>query len=157
PGDSWLPVVDYAFEGDVAIDCGRRLASFCNNRCAGAQGLSFLSHSLGARLVLEAVTHLAHKAPSVLLTPPSNNRDCLTAEYSRAMANSEMISILASTKTTLSRSLSASAIPSPICCTTTTPRSRRRSVLAGHPRRPRNRSASRGRSPIGTITATTIT
>ena len=26
PGDSWLPVVDYPFEGDVAIDCGQRLA-----------------------------------------------------------------------------------------------------------------------------------
>src|SRR5216683_7932948 len=29
PGDAWLPVVDYPFEGDVAIDCGGRLAGFC--------------------------------------------------------------------------------------------------------------------------------
>jgi hypothetical protein len=96
PGDAWLPVVDYPFEGDVAIDCGGRLASFCNNWCAGAQSLSFLSHSLGARLVLEAVALLARKARSVCVTAAAINRDCLTAEYSRAAANSEMISILAS-------------------------------------------------------------
>src|SRR5438552_5182839 len=41
PGDSWLPIVDYPFEGDVALDCGARLAEFCNNFCAGAQSISF--------------------------------------------------------------------------------------------------------------------
>ena len=30
PGDYWLPFVNYPFEGSVAIDCGRRVASFCN-------------------------------------------------------------------------------------------------------------------------------
>src|SRR5947207_12284641 len=29
PGDYWLPVVNYPFEGDVSIDCGKRLAQFC--------------------------------------------------------------------------------------------------------------------------------
>src|SRR5437870_13553436 len=24
PGDSWLPIVDYPFEGDTALDCGGR-------------------------------------------------------------------------------------------------------------------------------------
>src|ERR1700688_3332822 len=55
PGDSGLPIVDYPFEGDVALDCGKRLATFCNGWCVGAHSLSFLSHSLGARLVLQAV------------------------------------------------------------------------------------------------------
>src|SRR5262249_13872111 len=40
PGDSWIPIVDYPFEGDVAIDCGRRLTVFCERWCAGAQSLS---------------------------------------------------------------------------------------------------------------------
>src|SRR4029077_19696693 len=31
PGDSIIPIVDYPFEGDFAIDAGRRLAAFCNN------------------------------------------------------------------------------------------------------------------------------
>lgn len=96
PGDSWLPIVDYPFEGGVALDCGRRLATFCNRSCAGAQSVSFLSHSLGARLVLEAITHLERKAQSVCLTAAAINRDCLTAECRGAASNSALISILAS-------------------------------------------------------------
>jgi alpha/beta hydrolase family protein DUF900 len=98
PGDSWLPIVDYPFEGDVALDCGGRLASFCNDWCAGAQSISLISHSLGARLVLEAVTYLGRKAESVCLTAAAINRDCLTTEYSGAAGNSSQISILASHK-----------------------------------------------------------
>jgi hypothetical protein len=96
PGDSWVPIIDYPFEGDVALDCGGRLATLCNDWCTGAQSLSFLSHSLGARLVLEAITHLDRKAQSVCLTAAAINRDCLTTEYSSAAANSVLISILAS-------------------------------------------------------------
>jgi hypothetical protein len=96
PGDSWLPIVDYPFEGGVALDCGGRLANLCNVWCAGAQSLSFLSHSLGARLVLEAVARLDRKARSVCLTAAAINRDCLTTEYSLASGNSELISLLAS-------------------------------------------------------------
>lgn len=96
PGDAWLPIVDYPFEGSVALDCGGRLAAFCNSWCASAQSLSFLSHSLGVRLVLEAITHLGSKAQSVCLTAAAIDRDCLTTEYSEATANSEQISILAS-------------------------------------------------------------
>jgi len=96
PGDCWLPLVDYPFEGSVALDCGRRLATFCNERCGGAQSLSFLSHSLGARLVLEAVAHLGRQARSVCLAAAAINRDCLTAEYSAAAANAALISNLAS-------------------------------------------------------------
>ncbi|HEX4507157.1 MAG TPA: alpha/beta hydrolase [Alphaproteobacteria bacterium] len=96
PGDCWLPVVDYPFEGGVAQDCGRRLAVFCNTRCANAQSLSFVSHSLGARLVLEAVSRLNVRAQSVCLTAAAINRDCLTTQYARAAANADSISILAS-------------------------------------------------------------
>jgi hypothetical protein len=96
PGDSVLPIVDYPFEGGVAQDCGGRLASFCNDACAKAQSLSFVSHSLGARLVLEAVAHLNRKAQSVCLTAAAINQDCLVTEYSDAAGNSERISILAS-------------------------------------------------------------
>ena len=96
PGDSWLPIVDYPFEGDVAQDCGRRLARFCSRFCAQAQSFSFLSHSLGARLVLEAVAHFGCKVQSVCLTAAAINRDCLTTEYAGAADNSTLISILAS-------------------------------------------------------------
>ncbi len=96
PGDSVIPVVDYPFEGSVAIDCGKGLADFCNNFLSSAQSISFVSHSLGARLVLEAVSRLDRKARSVCLTAAAVNRDCLTAEYANAAQNSEQISMLAS-------------------------------------------------------------
>lgn len=96
PGDSVIPVIDYPFEGNVAIDCGQRLAAFCNEFCDTAQALSFVSHSLGARLVLEAVSALNRKASTLCLTAAAINRDCLTAEYAAAANNCEQISILAS-------------------------------------------------------------
>lgn len=98
PGDSVVPIIDYPFEGNVAQDCGGRLATFCNQACAKAQSLSFVSHSLGARLVLEAVARLDRKAQSVCLTAAAINRDCLVTEYSNAAGNAERISILASRK-----------------------------------------------------------
>lgn len=98
PGDAWLPVVDYPFEGDVALDCGRRLAAFCATACQGARSFSFVSHSLGARLVLEAVADLECQAQSVCVTAAAINRDCLTTEYADAAANAARIAVLASHK-----------------------------------------------------------
>jgi hypothetical protein len=98
PGDSVVPIVDYPTEGGVAQDCGRRLAEFCNHACAQAQTLSFVSHSLGARLVLEAVAGLARKARSVCLTAGAINQDCLVSEYSDATSNAQHFSVLASRK-----------------------------------------------------------
>ena len=96
PGDSIIPIVDYPFEGDVAVDCGKRLADFCNDACSTAQSISFASHSLGARLILETVSRLDRKARSVCLTAAAINHDCLTAEYAAAAGNSDHISVLAS-------------------------------------------------------------
>lgn len=96
PGDFWIPVINYPFEGDVAIDCGRRLAIFCRRWLSKAQSISFLSHSLGARLVLEAVENLERKTRSICLTAAAVNRDCLSTEYATATANSSAVSILAS-------------------------------------------------------------
>jgi hypothetical protein len=97
PGDYWIPAVNYPFEGDTAIKCGTLLATFCNQWLVGAQSISFASHSLGARLVLEAVKNLNRPASeSVCLTAAAINRDCLTAEYASAAGKSSAISLLAS-------------------------------------------------------------
>jgi hypothetical protein len=96
PGDYWLPVVNYPFEGGVAMDCGRRLALCCAQRFASAQSISFVSHSLGARLVLEAVANLGRQVRVVCLTAGAINQDCLATEYSSAAGNCAAISLLAS-------------------------------------------------------------
>jgi hypothetical protein len=96
PGDYWIPAVNYPFEGEVAIDCGRRLADFCKRWLNGAQSISFVSHSLGARLVLEAVKYLDGQARVVCLTAAAINQDCLSTQYAGATAKSSAVSILAS-------------------------------------------------------------
>ena len=96
PGDSWLPAIDYPFEGDFAINSGNRLATFCNRRLAGARSISFVSHSLGARLVLQALTGLNCKARSVCLTAAAINQSALVEEYANAAAKASAISVLAS-------------------------------------------------------------
>jgi hypothetical protein len=98
PGDFWLPVVNYPFEGSDAMDSGRRIAAVCRQSFARAQSISFVSHSLGARVVLEAVKNLDRPARVVCLTAAAINRDCLDTEYAGAAANASAIAILASRK-----------------------------------------------------------
>ena len=98
PGDFWIPAVNYPFEGADAKDSGRRLAAFCNRRLGAARSISFVTHSLGARLALEAVKNLDRKARAVCLTAAAVDDDCLTAEYQTAFANADVISLLASRK-----------------------------------------------------------
>ncbi len=103
PGDFWMPAVNYPFEGSDAMECGRRLADFCTRWLSEAQSLSFFSHSLGARLALEAVTHLDRRARMLCLAAAAINRDCLTAEYRSAAANADTIFLLSSHSDTVLR------------------------------------------------------
>jgi hypothetical protein len=96
PGDFWIPVINYPFSGGDAIESGKRLAAFCNDWQSAMQSVSFVSHSLGARLVLQAVSLMQRRARSVCLTAAAINRDCLLSEYERAAGNSDSISILSS-------------------------------------------------------------
>lgn len=96
PGDWWIPAVNYPFEGEDAMDCGRRLAAYCTRHLAGARSISFLSHSLGARLVLEAAQYLPRRVNMVCLTAGAINRGCLEAGYAMAAKNIDRIYVLAS-------------------------------------------------------------
>lgn len=98
PGDLAVPVINYPFEASDAVQCGRRLARLCNRRFAAASSLSFMSHSLGGRLVLEAVQALDRKARSVCLTAAAVDRDVLTNRYAAALANSESMAVLSSVR-----------------------------------------------------------
>jgi hypothetical protein len=96
PGDFWIPVINYPFEGDDARECGKRLATFCRDFMQRAASFSFVSHSLGARLVLEAVRRLHRRTRAVCLTAGAIDRDCLTNEYKDAFDKASLVSVLAS-------------------------------------------------------------
>jgi len=97
PGDSaFLPVVDYPFEGQEAIQAGRLLARFLAQHAGQAASLSFVSHSLGARVVLETIQNLPVKVRRVTLMAGAIEDDCFTREYKAAADNCEQLWTLAS-------------------------------------------------------------
>src|SRR6266478_7243741 len=60
PGDArWVPFIDYPIEGNEAIKSGQLLAQYLLANFTGANSLSFASHSLGARVVLETIRNLS--------------------------------------------------------------------------------------------------
>lgn len=98
PGDArWIHVVDYPVEGNEAMDAAGLLSGFLNNYFTPALSLSFASHSLGARLVLETIAGL--NRPSVrrlLLMAGAIDNTCLSSEYVSAAGKVASISLLAS-------------------------------------------------------------
>jgi hypothetical protein len=98
PGDAhWIHVVDYPVEGNEAIDAGNALSGFLNSYFSGALSLSFASHSLGARMVLQTIAGLSR--PTVrrlLLMAGAIDNTCLAGEYTKAAAKVQSISVLAS-------------------------------------------------------------
>jgi hypothetical protein len=97
PGDWWIPVVNYPAEAGDAVQCGRLLAKFVNSSLSLASAVSLVSHSLGGRLVLEAVKHLDRPAREVCVLAAAADDDCLTSpQYDAARRNAQRISVLAS-------------------------------------------------------------
>jgi hypothetical protein len=98
PGDWWIPAINYPFAGGPAMAAGRGLAVLCNQWLGDAASVSFVSHSLGARVILEASRATRMKPRNVCVTAGAVNRDCLVSEYSAAQKNASSISNLASDK-----------------------------------------------------------
>jgi Alpha/beta hydrolase of unknown function (DUF900) len=97
PGDSrYFPVVDYPFEGDEALASGRLLASFVNRQAAAAASVSLVSHSLGARVVLEALAGIDRGARRLIMMAGAIENDCLVKEYQNAAGKADEIYALAS-------------------------------------------------------------
>jgi pimeloyl-ACP methyl ester carboxylesterase len=98
PGDSMAGFVSYPFEKPTARISGRYLAEFCNRTFAEAASISFVSHSLGARVALEAIRHLDRDVRSACLMAAAIERDCLEKEYADAFAKVGRTYVLASRK-----------------------------------------------------------
>lgn len=97
PGDSaFFPILDYPVEGLEAIRSGRVLARFLNQHATGVQSLSLVSHSLGARMVLQALDGLDQGARRLILMAGAIEDDCLVREYAGAAGKAQQIYIIAS-------------------------------------------------------------
>lgn len=99
PGDArWVPFIDYPIEGNEAIKSGKLLADYLQANFTGANSLSFASHSLGARVVLETIENLpsSFKLKTVTMMAGAIDDTCLNGEYKDAAARMSKISVLAS-------------------------------------------------------------
>jgi len=99
PGDSrWIPFIDYPIEGNEAVASGRLLAQYLGTELTAVNSVSFVSHSLGARVVLEAVRNLSpsFNVRTVTMMAGAIDDDCLNNEYHDAAVRIGKVSVLAS-------------------------------------------------------------
>jgi len=96
PGDWIIPAINYPFEENIASHAGQLLGKFCNDWLSGSRSISFASHSLGARVVLQATAALSRSARNLCIMAGAVGADCLTAEYQTAAANCDKIVTLSS-------------------------------------------------------------
>jgi hypothetical protein len=99
PGDSiWAHGLDYPEEPRIANDAGLLIALFLDATFADAASISFASHSLGARLVLQTMSRMNLPVRRAMLMAGAIEDNCLDKEFARAEAKVGKISVLASKK-----------------------------------------------------------
>jgi hypothetical protein len=98
PGDSlFLPVLDYPIEGSVAMQSAALLAQFLNANAGSVTAISMVSHSLGARLVLETAKRLGPaRVDTMLLMAGAIEDDCFVDEYKDVAAAAKRLCVVAS-------------------------------------------------------------
>ncbi len=99
PGDSvWGHGLDYPLEPRVADDAGQLVAPFVDANFADAASISFASHSLGARVILQTILKMNLPIRRVTLMAGAIDDNCLITEFQAAAARIQTISVLASYK-----------------------------------------------------------
>jgi Alpha/beta hydrolase of unknown function (DUF900) len=99
PGDSaWLGALEYGFAARSAMQSGDSLADFINRNMGSALSVSFVSHSLGARVALNTIQGLLPSLTirRVVLMAAAVDDDCLTQEFAPAAKKVIDISLLTS-------------------------------------------------------------
>jgi hypothetical protein len=99
PGDSiWAHGLDYPEEPEIANQAGRLIAQFVDAHLLGAASVSFTSHSLGARVILETIRNMSLPVRRAIVMAGAIDNNCLIDGYAAAAANVEEMSALASSK-----------------------------------------------------------
>jgi esterase/lipase superfamily enzyme len=104
PGDSKLGFLSFPLEGRDADDTARRFHNFIRIYVADSAELSFVTHSLGARVAMETASHvrqhLRHEVNQVCLTAAAIDRDSLsnTRKYKDVVMDTARVAVLSSKK-----------------------------------------------------------
>jgi Alpha/beta hydrolase of unknown function (DUF900) len=97
PGDCVLPIfIDYVWEGSEAEKSGTMLGEFVRDNFGFAASLTFASHSLGARVVLQAIQTLADsdRVRNLILLAAAIEDDTLLHEFNNAAKKVDRVSIV---------------------------------------------------------------
>jgi hypothetical protein len=99
PGDSiWAHGLDYPEEPKIANEAGDLIAPFLDTNFEEAASISFASHSLGARVVLQTISKMTLQVRRVTLMAGAIDDNCLDAEYKATSGRIGRVSVLASKK-----------------------------------------------------------
>jgi hypothetical protein len=102
PGDHWVGAASYPFEGRDADDTAFELARFIEDTLAPRTPISFVSHSLGGRVVLGAMSRLSAEYPveqvCVMAAAVDDFSLSEADDYRAAVERSERVGVLSSKK-----------------------------------------------------------
>lgn len=103
PGDHWTRAISYSFEGRDADDSARELTKYIGMVIPHGTQLSFVSHSLGARVVMEAIKTLNRsrypiRQVSLVAAAIDDFSLARPRDYSAAVAKADRVAVLASRK-----------------------------------------------------------
>jgi esterase/lipase superfamily enzyme len=101
PGDHWTRAASYSFEGRDADDSAKALAEYVKTYIPKHTELSFVSHSLGARVAMETVKRLgAYRIRQIALMAPAIDDSSLAnpSVYFAAASGADRVAVLASRK-----------------------------------------------------------
>jgi hypothetical protein len=99
PGDSsWAHGLDYGVEPKVADHAGVLLGPFLDVLLADAASVSFASHSLGARVILQTAAQMKMSPRRMILMAGAIDDDCLSKEFEAVTEKTGAVSVLASKK-----------------------------------------------------------
>jgi pimeloyl-ACP methyl ester carboxylesterase len=97
PGDSEsIHALSYPVELKNAMAAGAMVGQFLDQNFGNAASIAFVSHSLGARVVLQAVRTMTRPVRRLILMAGAISDKCLTGEFAAVPAKVESISLLAS-------------------------------------------------------------
>ena len=101
PGDHFVRVISYPFEGNYADDTAAALSRYIGDTIGRGARISFVSHSLGARVVLETLKRLNqanYTAAQVCLQAAAIDDFSVAdpSKYLSTMAKAERVAVLAS-------------------------------------------------------------
>jgi pimeloyl-ACP methyl ester carboxylesterase len=97
PGDSdSIYALSYPAEPKNAMTAGTMVGQFVDANFGDATSVSFVSHSLGTRVVLQAIATMNRRVRRAILMAGAVSDDCLTNEFASVPGKVDAISVLTS-------------------------------------------------------------